>query len=261
MAARRIAVQVLACLILEIGPTAALARELTEAEIRGWIDRIVALQRRRRASPDDPSLLLQLAEAYGRIGDLPRARSAARRAGRSGANPTAVRLVDADVLHRWGHDQEAIPIYLQILEQSPTQTHALAQLWRIAVEQIVSGRPTTPELADAIARLQATGAYVPDVFHPDPEAAMEAVRLSREAQDLLERRRASDAITRAQQAISQDPGLAPAFEVLWRAYSLIGEADRALGASTIYLEIDPDGAAAAEAREAVRKYFRDLLLH
>lgn len=261
MDAHRIALSLFAGLLLELAPAASAARELTEPEIRGWIDRIVQLQRRRRAEGDDPTLLVQVAEAYGRVGDLPRALRTLRRAERAGAAQLVVRLVEADVLHRWGKDREAIPLYLQVLAAAPNQTHAIAQLWRIAVGQIVRGEAHSPELREAIAHLGAAGAFVPDVFQPDPDAAAEAARLASEAAQLLERHRATDAITRAQQAISQDPGLGLAFEVLWRAYTLIGEADRALGAATVCLEIDPDGPVAAEVRESVRQYYRDLLVH
>lgn len=234
------------------------ARELTEAETRGWIDHISELQRRRRHAPRDPDLLVQLAEAYGRIGDVERARRAVRRAERAGAPELVTRLVEADTFRRWGHNAEAIPLYIAVLDAAPAQTHALVQLWRIAVEEVVSGRESTPVLREVRGRLRGMGMYVPDRFAPSADAAVEAARLTAEARDLLSQDRAADAIVRAEQAISQDPGFARAFEVLWRANTRLGEADRALGAAVVYLEIDPDGGAAREAREAVLAYFRRM---
>lgn len=247
-------------LVLAALPRPAGARELTETEIRGWIDHISRLQRRRRHAPRDPDLLVQLAEAYARIGDLERARRTVRRAERAGARRLVTRLVEADAYRRWGHNAEAIPLYLAVLDESTSQAHALVQLWRIAVEEVVSGREATPVLREVRGRLRSMGMYVPDVFAPGPEPAAEAARLTAEARELLAADKPSEAIVRAEQAISQDPGFARAFELLWRANTRLGESDRALGAALVYLEIDPDGAAARDARESVLAYFRQMLV-
>ena len=241
-------------------PPPAQARELTETEIRGWIDHISNLQRRRRSAPRDPDLLVQLAEAYGRIGDVERALRTVRRAERAGAPPLVTRMVEADTYRRWGHNAEALPKYLAVLDEAPAQTHALVELWRIVVEEVVSGREPTPEVHEARGRLRAMGMYVPDVFAPSPEANAEASRLTTEARELLARGRPADAVVRAEQAISQDPGFARAFELLWRANARLGESDRALGAAVVYLELDPDGSAAPEAREHILSYWRRMNL-
>lgn len=252
---------VLALLVALAGPpTVGEARELTEAEIRGWIDHISSLQRRRRRAPRDPQVLVLLAEAYGRIGDIPRALRTVRRAERAGAPRLVTRLVEADTHRRWGHNAEALPLYLAVLDEAPSQTHALLQLWRIAVEEVVSGRESTVALREVRGRLRGLGMFVPDVFAPSPEAASEATRLTAEARQLLADGRTRDAIVRAEQAISQDPGFARAFEILWRANQRLGEPDRALGAALVYLELDPDGAVAREARESVLAYYRGMTL-
>jgi len=241
-------------------PSQGEARELTEVEIRGWIDHISTLQRRRRHAPRDPDLLVRLAEAYGRIGDLPRAIRTVRRAERAGAPRLVTRIVEADAYRRWGHNAEAVPLYIAVLDDAPSQTHALLQLWRIAVEEVVSGRESTATLRDVRGRLRGLGMFVPDVFAPSPDAAAEATRLTAEARELLADGRTTDAIVRAEQAISQDPGFARAFEVLWRANTRLGEPDRALGAAIVYLELDPDGSASREARESVLAYYRAMTL-
>lgn len=239
-------------------PERAAARELTETEIRGWLDHISNLQRRRRHARADPDLLIQLAEAYGRIGDVPRARRAVRRAERAGAPRLVADMVEADALRRWGHNDDALPLYFAVLDRAPAQTHALSQLWRIAVEEVVSGRAATPVVREARGRLRSMGMFVPEVFAPAPEANAEATRLTGEARELLAGDRPAEAIIRAEQALSQDPGFALAFEVLFRANDRLGEADRALGAAVVYLEIDPQGGAAPVARELVLTYFRHM---
>lgn len=258
---RRLGLVVSAVLLaLHLGPAPASARELTETEIRGWIDHISNLQRRRRRAPRDPDLLIQLAEAYSRVGDLARARRTVRRAERAGAPRLVTDMVEADALRRWGHNAEALPLYFAVLDRAPAQTHALAQLWRIAVEEVVSGRAATPEVREARGRLRSMGMFVPEVFAPSPEANAEATRLTGEAREKLAADRPAEAIVKTEQALSQDPGFALAFEVLFRANDRLGEADRALGAAIIYLEIDPQGGAAAAARELVLRYFRHMNL-
>lgn len=241
-------------------PASSRARELTETEIRGWIDHISTLQRMRRHRRNDPDLLVRLAEAYGRIGDVPRAIRTVRRAERAGAPRLVTRLVQADTYRRWGHNAEAVPLYLAVLDDAPSQTHALLQLWRIAVEEVVSGRESTAVMRDVRGRLRGLGMFVPDVFAPSPDAAAEATRLTVEARELLSQGRTTDAIVRAEQAISQDPGFSRAFEVLYRANIRLGEPDRALGAAIVYLDLEPDGSAAREARESVLRYFRHMAL-
>ena len=169
-------------------------------------------------------------------------------------------MVEADALRRWGHNAEALPLYFAVLDRAPAQTHALSQLWRIAVEEVVSGRGASPEVREARGRLRSMGMFVPEVFAPSPDANGEATRLTAEASRLLAADRAAEAIVRTEQALSQDPGFALAFEVLFRANDRLGESDRALGAAVIYLEIDPEGNAAAEARDLVLAYFRHMAL-
>jgi tetratricopeptide (TPR) repeat protein len=257
----RQAAMLLAALVALVAlPQRSAARELTEAEIRGWIDHIAKLQEARRHARRDPDLLVQLAGAYGRIGDVERALRTVRRAERAGAPRLVTRLVEADTQRRWGHNAEAIPLYLAVLDAAPAQTHALVQLWRIAVEEVVSGRESTPVLREVRGRLRGMGMFVPDVFAPAPDAAAEANRLTAEAREMLAADRPAEAIIRAEQAISQDPGFAQAFEVLFRSNDRLGEPDRALGGAVIYLEIDPDGTAARDARELVLRYWRRMNL-
>lgn len=229
----------------------ALAQELSDRDLASWTVHIFDLERRVARHHDDAQLMLRLAAAYVRIGDIRRALPALERLGDLGIDPLRITLFRGDVHLNVGELDAAARSYLDALQQAPGQPHALTQLWRLMLRVTLSGQDIEFDRTAVISTLQNEGLYFPEGYTPTANGPEQASRLVDQASALLMRQRSGEAAVLLTRAIRLDPGNAEAFAGLSRAYQAENDEQSAVGASLVYLLLAPDAPDAPRVRRFI----------
>lgn len=231
-------------------PSQARAQGLGDQELDLWMAYVFDLEGRVARRSDDAELMLRLADAYVRIGDLRRAMPAIERLDDLGVDPVRLALLRGDA-HLGVQDwDEAARAYLEALSHAPSQPHALTQLWRLMLQVTLEDAQVSFDRLAVVERLQREGLYFPDDYTPEPDGPDRSSRLVGRAASVLARR-PEEAAALCIQAIAADPGNAEAFATLARAYQGENDPELAVGASLVYLLLAPDAPDADEVRRAI----------
>ena len=245
LVARAIPLFLVVHLLLLPGPAG--AQDLSDAELESWTLYVLDLERRVARSGDDRPLMLRLASAYARIGDLRRAMPALDRLADMGLDPVRLALLRGDAFLGVRMWEEACRAYLDALSRSPRQLHALSQLWRLML-QVTLARAEVPfDRAAVIERLGREGLFFPEVYRPEPDGPERSSRLAGRAAALLSAR-PEEAEALCLQAINLDPANAEAFATLGRAYLAQQDLEPAIGAMLVSLLLAPDAPGADRTR-------------
>lgn len=242
-------------LITLAAPATAAAQQMTDVELQRQVELILELERRVSRHNDDPQLMLRLVDAYAQIGDLRRVLPGLERLSALGVDPIRIALLRGDAYLTVGEYDVAARSYLDALSRAPDQPHALTQLWRLMLRVNLEEAEVSLDREVVIDTLQRAGLYFPDVYEPTAEGPEEATRLLDRANSLLMRGRPEEATVWLTRAISLDPGNAPAFAALARAYRECNDDQAAVGASLVYLLLAPDAPDAPRVRRAIGRVY------
>jgi len=236
------------------------AQDLTEAELDLWIAYTLDLEHRVAQNQDNVHLLLRLADAYARVGDLRRALPAHDRLAEMGVAPARITLLRGDAFLNAGDYDQAVRSYLEVLSDAPRQSYALTQLWRAMLDVTLSEAEVGFDKRAVIETLQIAGLYFPDAYSPGEDGPAEAELLVDQAAALLTRHRAEEASTLFMRALTLDPGCAQAFAGLARSYAELNDERAAMGASLVYLHLAPDAPDAREVRLFISRIIEETNL-
>ncbi len=244
-------------LLLLLAPDALRAQELPDEERVRWERQIAYVETLLRAEPSVPLHHLRMAQAWARMGDERRVLDYTEQAVRLGGSPLAADILVGDFYSNMERPADATQRYLRVLKASPDQSHVLTQLWFIVRAALVpeNNLRLPVRLEDLIALLNARGYYVAQKTDGDPDGRAAALISDGD------RRLASGDLTGAQRAFESAAALDPWSPQIYRGlgsvYARQKQADRAVGAYTLYVVLaPPDDRDATRARKIIFDYYR-----
>lgn len=214
--------------------------DLSDSQLRNWLIYIGQLEKQVKNHPQNAELLMRLTHAYVKIGDSYRANEAFNNLKVLGIDPVRINILKGDLNYELKQWNEATSIYLNVLSISPYNYYVLSQLWKIVFQSKLSKVAVSFDVQTVIDLLDRRGMYFPLNYLPEKADVNEAQLESDKAMSLMSTGRYDEAVLHFIKALNNEPSNPEYFRGLGTSYKNINDDNKAIGAYTIYLLLNPD---------------------